>query len=351
MNSLFSDWLRESGLDVGGRPLAEWWQGLEDYCSKLTRSTLVSLLRFAIMKKPSDADVPMGFREAIKAKDPAFPMRDNLFEVQQLGRSALRNLLEGAAADNDKACTAALGLICGEFGRNHGAIYGEHVQKASNLLARSADELRIREEAKLPSDTGGDIAKTLSDAKDLNELKASIAPLTASMSSCLDILKQRLRLQEEEVNMLWWIFGEYSRDRKASFRKLAPGDAAIVAAKELADLTAFPPGPVSFEGILCRALAPDTLDRKIQLVEVINSIDRDWRVSIAKPVGSLANELFLCPLHLMIIKSLEASSEGDWPVLFRAVCDVSTSLKVAPRVISLQFYYERMFLKSLEYLD
>jgi len=144
MNSLFSDWLRESGLDVSGRPLAEWWQGLEDYCSNVTRSTVLSLLRFAVMKKPSEDDVPKGFREALKEKDQGFRMRENVFEVQQLARIALRNLFEEAAADDDKACTAALGLICGAFGRDHGKIYMEHVQKAAEFLAKSADELRIR---------------------------------------------------------------------------------------------------------------------------------------------------------------------------------------------------------------
>ena len=124
-----------------------------------------------------------------------------------------------------------------------------------------------------------------------------------------------------------------------------------MAAKELADRTEFPPGPISFEGILCRALAPDSLDRKIQLEEVVNSLDSDWRTSLAQPLGPLVGAMIVCPLHLMIIKSLEASSKGDWPVLFRAACDVSPALKATPRAISSQFYLERMFLKSLEYLD
>jgi hypothetical protein len=351
MNNLFSDWLRQSGLNVQDRPLAEWWEGLEIYCSGMNRSTLGALLRFAIAKKPTEKDVPTGFREALKDKDEAFPMRENLFELQQLAISTLRNLYDAAEVTDDQACTAALGIICGAFGRNPGPTYMEHAQKASEFLAHSADELRIRKEPKLSSDTTADIEKNLSNTKDFNEFKNLAAPITSSMLSSLNILTRRLRLQEEEINMLWWLFGEYSRERKSHFRDLGAGEAAIVAAKELADLTTFPPGPVSFEGILCKALAPDTLDRKINLAEVINSLNREWRASIAESVKSLVNEMTVCPLHLMIMKALEADSDKDWPVLFRAACDVSTSLKVAPRAISVQFYYERMYLDSLEYLN
>ena len=352
MHSLFSDWLKESGLDFQDRPLAEWWQGLEDYCGAITRSTLLALLRFAVIREASEAHVPENFREAIKAKDSGFSMRGNVFEVQQLARVAVRNLFEEADVEEDQACTAALGLICGSFGRDNGNVYGEHVQKAGEFLTKAADELRIRPETNLPSNLAtSDISKSLTDAADVPQLKNLLVRLVPGILSNLGGLTRRLRLQEEELNMLWWIFGEHSRDLKVAFRNLAPGEAAVVAAKELADLTAFPPGPVSFEGILCRALAADSLDRKIKLEDVINSLDSKWRIGFAEPISPLGDALNICPLHLMIIKSVETSSKKDWPVLFRAACDVNTALKASPRAISSQFYHERMFVKSLEHVD
>ena len=350
MHSLFSDWLRESGLDLQNRPLAEWWQALEEYCSTTTRATLLVLLRFAVIRTSSEADVPEGFREAIKAKDSGFSMRGNVFEVQQLARVAVRTLFEGAGVSEERAHAAALGLICGSFGRDNGNVYREHVQRASEFLAKAADELRIRDETNLPSDAR-DIAKSLSESPDVNKLKALLASLVPGMVSTLNDLTRRLVLQEEELNMLWWTFGEQSRDLKVAFRDLSPGQAAVLAAKELADLTAFPPGPVSFEGILCRALAADSLDQKMRLEDVTNSLDSKWRTSLAEPLSSLGDALTILPVHLMIKKSVETSSKKAWPVLFRAVCDVSTALKASPRAISSQFYYERMFVKSLEYID
>lgn len=348
MHSLFADWLRESGLDLHDRPLDEWWQGLEDYCGTLTRSSLLALLRLAVIKEAIETDVPENFREAIKAKDGGFRMRDNLFEVQQLARVAIRSLFENAEVDESEGRTAALGLLCGAFGRNNGKVYGEHTQKAIEFLAKAGDELRIRPKISLPSATS---EKPVSEAGDLNQLKTAVAPLMSSMHSTIAVLTQRSRLQDEEINMLWWIFGEQSRDLKVSFQKLAPGEAAIIAAKELADLTVFPPGPVSFEGILCRAISSDSLDRKIKLEDVINSLNIEWRNKFVEPINSLGDALNICPLHLMIKKSVEATSKKDWPVLLRAACDVSSALKASPRAVAAQFYHERMFVKSLEYID
>jgi len=352
MHELFSDWLKDSGLDGKDQPLVEWWQGLEEYCSNITRSSLMALLRFAAMSNVSETNVPEGFRDVIKAKDSGFPMRDNLFQVQQLARVAVRILFDKTELTDHRAHTAALGLICGSFGKDNGSVYREHVQKASEFLARAADELRIRDKTnqlggvKTPS-----ISTSLEDATDTKQLGALLGPLIPNILSAMHGLARRLTLQEEEINMLWWIFGERSRDLKVAFRDLSPGAAAVVAAKELADLTAFPPGPLSFEGILCRALAVDSLDRKMKLQEVINSLDNKWRASLAEPLSQLGDVLFLCPLNLMIIKSLEGKLKKDWPVLFRAACDVSVDLKASPRETSSQFYYERIFVKSLEYVD
>src|SRR4051794_2376115 len=120
MHNLFADWLRESGIDLRDRPLAEWWEGLENYRSKIKRSTLLPLLRLAVMRKPSEADVPDDFRETIKAQDSGFEMRGNVFAVQQLARVAIRNLFDGANVSDVRARAAALGLICGLFGRDNG---------------------------------------------------------------------------------------------------------------------------------------------------------------------------------------------------------------------------------------
>ena len=52
------------------------------------------------------------------------------------------------------------------------------------------------------------------------------------------------RLRQEESDILWWLFGEYSRDLEQHISELSLSASCIIVGKELADLILVFPGPI-----------------------------------------------------------------------------------------------------------
>lgn len=368
MHDHFSDWLAESGIGLLERPLVQWWEGLSEYCASSNRERLLALLRFACSADAADDLVPSGFREAIKNKDAGLAMRGNTFLVLQLARAAVRSLFDPEDGDPDLATAAALGLVSGSFGQAVGRTHKEHLEAAQRYLVARADELRDPDEQRAPTATSGDEAikeinaalKDIAGSGDLDKLKPSLAKLfeltrlssLPSLIQNVDVLASRLRLREEELNILWWLFGESSRDIGKPFAAISPGVAAVLASSELADLTVFPPGPRSFQAVLDRVLrltAEGGPRAKAKIATIVHDLDPSWRNRAAARLRSLGGASALCPVHLMIAKATEAATPADWPALVRASCTVAPDLEIDARALAAQVYEERMFVHSLDY--
>ncbi len=368
MHDHFSDWLKESGIGLHEQPLVQWWEGISEYCASPDRERLLALLRFACVADAADDRVPSGFREAINRKDTGFGMRGNSFLVLLLARAAVRSLFDTEDVDPQLADPAALGLVSGSFGQAVGSTHKEHLEAAQRYLVARADELRDPDEQKALKVSSEDeaineingVLKEIAGTPDFNQFKpllAKLADLThltslPSLIENVDRLASRLRLREEELNILWWLFGESSRDIGKPFAAISPGVAAVVASSELADLTVFPPGPRSFQAVLDRVLrltAEGGPRAKTKIVTIVHELDPSWRKRAAARLKSLGGASALCPVHLMIAKATEAATPGDWPALVRASCAVAPDLEIDASALAAQVYEERMFVHSLEY--
>src|SRR5437762_3321177 len=67
-------------------------------------------------------------------------------------------------------------------------------------------------------------------------------------------LRRELQSVMEESNVLWWVFGESSRDRGRRWSEYSVGQTAVMAGKELADLTRMPPGPPASGALLDKVI-------------------------------------------------------------------------------------------------
>src|SRR5690606_8992949 len=77
----------------------------------------------------------------------------------------------------------------------------------------------------------------LVDAVDLNKTISLI-------NKNFDLIVEKQNYLLEEVNILWWLFAEFSNDVNKKFSEISAKGACLIAAKELSDLTngiIFPP--------------------------------------------------------------------------------------------------------------
>jgi hypothetical protein len=103
------------------------------------------------------------------------------------------------------------------------------------------------------------VLKTMGDA--INNV-ASLAEQASQMLERADAVLL------EESNVVWWVFGGQSRDVGVRFATLQPGFAAVLAGKELAEITRVP-GPKAAPAYLDKQLG-EHHKKKLKLTELMN---------------------------------------------------------------------------------
>jgi len=202
-------------------------------------------------------------------------MRDNDLELRVLAGSTIVCLLE--MGSSDFADVAALGLVCSDYrGLYTNTPLPEIVTRAREHLFSRSTHLRARDEVPAVNftDLNNDenlvqsvrqacVSGSLPDLGDLlpalfKDLVFAINQRTASIENVMSRLSERQRLLQEESNILWWVFGEYSRDLKQPMVALGLPTTCLIGAKELADLTTVLPGPLAASAFLDKMIRAAT---------------------------------------------------------------------------------------------
>jgi hypothetical protein len=183
----------------------------------------------------------------------------------------------------------------------------------------------------------------------LNAVHAEARRTSEVMSALGKRLEELHGTKAEELDILWWLFSGLSRDTKVPWRRVDPAAVAIIAGKELGDLTAIIPGPLAAVDFLDRALlsAGEKALSPATLQAAINGTPREWRTRLAKE-SAPADVEDLRPIHLALKKSLETDKADDWlPAAAKAtglrLTDVSEPLATAQ-----QTYAERLLVRAYE---
>jgi hypothetical protein len=87
------------------------------------------------------------------------------------------------------------------------------------------------------------------------ESQSSMRAMSTQATTALTALNLQLRLQREETQMLWWLFGGHSRSLERAFSSFDMPQAALVAAVDLACLTTVSNvGPIAVPAMLDRVI-------------------------------------------------------------------------------------------------
>jgi hypothetical protein len=306
MNSNFADWYRAATVDPYQVPLNERWAGVDAVTKALTESAALDLVRLAFGLTKLKSGYETSFREHFKAADPAFPMRQNDLEIQILACSTILNSLGSA---HQHALILAMATLCMHFDGNRGLpVISEIVTAAlsyyyktardsrdgsdSSITAVKATKMALPEEVKTQPATELTWANTASIAAAGD---TALAKLAKSVNEALNDMNERLLLQQEETNILWWLFGEHSvRPIKAI--QLFGAGAPLVAGNDLAALTVFLPGHPSSEAFLSKMLSSTKPSASKVIDSVCNVNISEWlsEISLDKEIIEVSD---ICILH------------------------------------------------------
>jgi hypothetical protein len=338
MHSDFPRWYREVGLEDNRDRLQRRWIGLCALIKKLDATGVESMIGLLIHTKhtPSGQNLDL-IRKPFRDADDLFDMGGNDRELEILSGATLAVLFEKG---NDLAARAALKVTTAAFGGarvfNLPMDLGELAEQAIASIA----EIR-RRRPKLSRFASDDTVKAYlkeSVAADQGEEipNRGLAPI-GLVTDFITETNAFIAVQDEELQILWWLFGERSHDQDVPFSVVPDEARPLVFAKELADATQFLPGPASARAILSRTGLREK--KKMTVPTAVNKCDADWLASLVNHDGSSP---VLMPIHFAIRRKLETGDEVSWIEGWGAASGIKPDHALPALTLSNLFYRERL---------
>jgi len=302
------------------------------------------------------------FRDAFAETDPSFSMLDNEREAAVLAECLLR------AALDDAKFFAALAPLTAAAGDNRSpAVRPEFLDEARQALHQASVDARHRtllEPLQAAPSTKSTIAKAATEleaggdwpkAADLfkrvsQEASQGTANLTLQVRTVLDPLVGEMGALREEVEMLWWYLGGWSRIVERPFSELQLAVAAVLAGLDLADLTNGHIGPAAAPAILQRVISVDRVPESKKKVTIKAAVDA-FRGTIPDGVArnpSLSKIPDICPVLTAFMKARELGASPLWHSPYKRMALMAANASFQPLELALQAYREVLLLKAFQ---
>ena len=340
MIELLPDWYRSIELE----PKIEMISNRKKSIEELEKSSdlILNLIKLFYGKAVPESFVDY-LNKTFRENDQVFPIKNNLLELRLLSGAAIVFFLE-----DDKGAfykdLAAYAVICGSYGYKSEVLIPEIFSFAENYLSEEA--LRIR---KLDDVDIDDL-----NIETLVDNNAQIIPAINNLATSVNKIiqqakksKNQIDILKEEINILWWIFGEYSNTLKCKIAKLEEA-AIIVTAAELAKHTYFIPEPTSAKAFLDKMLS-FIGSKKCSLQFCIDKCQQKWKSNWIKGLN-IQRIPELCPILFAINKSVETGGE-QWTAVFSKSTELDPDLSDIPIELSYQLYREIMLINAINECD
>jgi hypothetical protein len=354
----FADNYRAAGLAPGPDIL----RTRQDPFDKLRRTidfqTAIDLTRLYF-----ELPVPRGtdwFRDSFGATDPSFSLIDNAREAAVLAAG----LLEAAAADGKVYAALAI-LTTSASGLRQPLIRPELVDAMRNSIQAKAVTNRQQapidpSQIKLSPQSGmsteltalveaPDIAKVSSLLKQVSEESTEITKtLTSQVLAVVKPLAAEVVMLREEVEMLWWHVGGWSRLLEKPFAELDLGLAAVLAGVDMADMSRSATGPAAAPAIFQRTLLAGSEPKttRIALKDAVDAIPQEKldQLLLADALGDMPD---ICPVLTAFAKAKVIGAGSAWHAPFVNATGLGAESAFAPLELAMQAYRERLLLRAL----
>lgn len=164
--------------------------------------------------------------------------------------------------------------------------------------------------------------------------------VSSTAASQLNDVVGYLGKNQEQMDVHWWVLGNWCNWSNESFADMAPTDRAVCAAKDLADLSTHSRhGIFPAQAMLSRVL-PAKEDQVLPIKKIITDLKTEVRQNLLASVESDAVSTSLLPVLLAVRESLEAGDADDWEPRFKRLCGVDPEAEISLADFAHQLYLE-----------
>lgn len=355
MHPDFPRWHDAIGLGNDQERRVARWAGVSAVAQDDTSTNIEALLRLAFKsRQPATSPQLAKIREAFRAADATFEMQGNDREMQVLAGAALAQLMNlGGLAGAEAALAVTTAALAGS--RKPDLPVDLHVL-GEDAIGQIAESSRTRPKLTTHATTDApkfDFEKAAAKVRETpnwegvaeafglasDATRSALTIIARRQANAVNALDAFIRVQDEELQMLWWLIGQRSKDLDCAFDAVPAEAQALVFAKELADHTTVSPGPSSIKGLLSRAGLKDR--RKLAVSAAINAADAAW---LQDMVPEAEPSPVSTPIHYGIKRQLETGAGEAWIAGWAAAVGVPATIALSPLTLSLLFYRERLLL-------
>jgi hypothetical protein len=356
MHQDFARWYGSVSMgDDTARRIARW-QGILNLVGGAEGVEVEALLRLAHGGRAApNAQAVQAVRQAFKEADDTFEMTGNDRELQVLAGVALVVLMEdlnkelGGNAALASTTAAVGGARKFDLPMNLAAL-GEAALKRRGVLIRKRPSLLKAVSIESPKFDFERAAAKVREQPDWQGVAAAFALAADDATVGMQALAQRqakairavddfIRVQDEELQMLWWLTGQRSEDYDCAFDAVPADAQPFVFAGELAECTELLPGPPSVKSILSRAGLKER--KKIAVTAAVNAPRADW---LQKLVENIDPSPVSTPLHTAVKRQLETGPGEAWVAGWAASTGIDAAVVLPRLTLGELFYRERLLL-------
>jgi hypothetical protein len=358
MHKDFPNWYNAISLRHDVKILQLRWEAVEALVEQLRVGDAPKLVRVFFSLAGAEQFLDQ-IRKVAQEKDVTFVTDGDRNELTVLAGAAIAQTV---AKSSNAADAVALSVSCAcAQGLRQNPRLQDVVDDTTRYLAD--ESVRIRQvNSDLVTDMNATVLNGLISTKggiaisDFNNtwgavevvLKGFLAEHTKHTKSINLAFSTALSVERERSEILWWLFGEHTRDGKKAFSNLTIPEACFWGARDLADLTHFLPGPFAAPSFLHRMLrlVKAKVPAEVKLSESVNACSLEWK---QKWVASLSVQDLpdFCPMLFAVTKSVEVGGETTWTSAFEHATGLMADAKLPPIHLAQQIYNEALLLRAL----
>lgn len=356
MRDEFPRWYRAVDLAENRTKLESRWEGVWSLVQAADRPAVEAMLAVLLKTKSRPNDQALAsLRGHFKAADDMFEMSGNDRELEVLSGAALATLLDGTT---DISAWAALSTMTALFAGVRRTDFPHDFAGASEAtIARISEARRKRPDIGRLKNVGAlgleaDLVQKIKTegvtpehmVAAVNAIASQAQAVThdiaAKANAAINALHWNVWIQDEELQLLWWLYGARSKSLDVPFADVPLDAQPIVFAAEVANSVRFIPGPESAKPILSRAGLKER--RKSGIAAAINAVDAGLLRGL---VDGVAPAPVVRPLHFAILRKLEAGDDTSWVANWSAVTGIEADATLPGIELGNLFYRERLALK------
>ncbi len=339
MHKEFAGWYASLSLGDDTAQVEGRWKAVEAVVEEASKTTLELLVRLAFRAKPQQMSAPDVAELRAKFAGATAPPGDE--ELVVLAGAALAWAMDPQDDNSALAATMIAAAACGGLrklelpmdligisGRAN-RVNSETSRRRPSLdvgkaVATALDKAEVAAAVKLVTD-GNPAGAVQTLANSINKVIATVARRQAAVE---EAFQNFTHLQDEELDILWWLQGGYSSDLEKDFPDVPPAYRPLGIARELAALTKVLPGPTAVRALLTRAGVADA--PKMTIVAAVQGMPNAW---LGMALDDLEGEnitALTTPILLALSRRKELEGAEGWATAWSKLTSLDEGAELEP---------------------